>query len=69
MENIAELKNSYMILRDKAELCRRNARKACSVWAYDYWNKVAEKLEIQAGNLPVVRCQAEQKINQIEMWR
>lgn len=68
-KEIAEIKTRYQILREKAEKCRANARKACSIWAEDYWNNCAAKLEENAANLPVVNCIAEQKINSIEMWR
>lgn len=68
-KEIAEIKTRYQILREKAEKCRETARKGTSVWAMDYWNNCAAKLEEIAANLPVVLCMAEQKINSIEMWR
>lgn len=68
-KEIAEIPTRYQKLRAKAELCRQTARKACSIWALDYWNKQAERLEVMAENLPVVNLIAEQKINSVEMWR
>lgn len=68
-DKIAEIPSRYQKLRAKAELCRQTARKGTSVWAMDYWTKQAERLEVMAGNLPVVNLIAEQKINSVEMWR
>jgi len=47
----------YESLINKAILCRDNAEKAESQWAKDYWINTANKLEIIAGNLPIVKAE------------
>lgn len=48
----------YEDYREKASLCRECSRKATSEWAKKFWNDEATKLEIMAGNLPLLSLEA-----------
>lgn len=56
------MKNLYENYRDKANKCRECARRASSEWAIKFWNDEAAKLEIMAGNLPILSLAARRGI-------
>lgn len=56
---MAEIANKslYVQLREKAERCRQNAIRAESEGARKLWFEIAQKLEIKAGNLPLLKAE------------
>lgn len=47
----------YEILRIKAENCRAFAELSKSEWARNFWREVANKLELMAANLPIIKAE------------
>lgn len=48
--------SEYEILKNKADLCTQNSRRAETEWARSFWNITASQLKRKAAALKLIDC-------------